>query len=112
MYPLPRIDDAIDALSLANVFSTFDLKSAYWQIKMAEYDIEKTAFITHTGLFEFLVILYDLVNGQAMLQHQVDNLLAGLLWIICLCFVDDLNVFSKSFADHLRHLCFVFDRSW
>ena len=112
MYPLPRTDDAIDALSSANIFSTFDLKSAYWQIKMAEHDIEKTAFITHTGLFEFLVMPYGLVNGQATLQRQVDNLLAGLLWIICLCFVDDLNVFSKTFTDHLHHLGLVFDRFW
>ena len=41
VYPLPRIDDAIDALSSANIFSTFDSKSAYWQINMAEHDIEK-----------------------------------------------------------------------
>ena len=109
VYPLPRIDDAIDALSSANICSTFDLKSAYWQIKMAEHDIEKIAFITHTGLFEFLVMPYSLVNGQATLQCQVDNFLAGLLWIICLCFVDDLNVFS-TFTDDLRHLRLVFDR--
>ena len=69
MYPLPRIDDAVDALSLANIFYTFDLKSAYWQIKMAEHDVEKTAFITHTCLFEFLVMPYGLVNGKATLQH-------------------------------------------
>ena len=110
VYPLPRIDDAIDALSSVNIFSNFDLKSPYWQIKMAEHDIEKTAFTTHTSLFEFLVMPYGLVNGQAMLQCQVDNLLAGLLWIIRLCFVDDFNVFSKSSTDHLHHLHLVFDR--
>ena len=81
---------------------------------MAEHDIEKTAFVTHTRLFEFLVMPYGLVNGQATLQRQVDNLrvnlLAGLLWIICLCFVDDLNAFSKTFTDHLHHLHSVFDR--
>ena len=72
--------------------------------------MKKTAFITHTGLFEILVMPYGLVNGQATLQRQVDNLLAGLLWIICFCFVDDLNVFSKSSADHLCLLGVVFDR--
>ena len=77
---------------------------------MAEHGIEKTTFITHTDLFEFIVMPYGLVNGQATLQHQVDDLLAGLLWIICLCFVDDLNVFFKTFTDDWRHLRLVFDR--
>ncbi|UYV66132.1 K02A2.6-like, partial [Cordylochernes scorpioides] len=53
VYPLPRIDDTLDSLKGASVFSTMDLKSGYWQIEVDEADREKTAFVTPDGLFEF-----------------------------------------------------------
>jgi len=53
VYPLPRIDDSLDLLAGSQYFSTLDLASGYWQVRMAEDSQEKTAFTTHSGLFEF-----------------------------------------------------------
>ncbi len=53
-YPLPRIDDNLKALKGKKWFCTLDLVTGYWQIKMCDLDIEKTAFASHVGLYEFL----------------------------------------------------------
>ena len=53
VFPLPRIDDTLDLLSKAKYFTTLDLASGYWQVEMSPDSREKTAFITHSGLFEF-----------------------------------------------------------
>ena len=63
VFPLPRIDDSIDILSHSRYFSTLDLRSGYWQVKMASESIEKTAFATHSGLYEFVVMPFGLCNA-------------------------------------------------
>jgi hypothetical protein len=65
-YPLPRIDDALDSLGGNNWFHTLDLASGYWQVAMATKDKEKTAFSTHKGLFQWLVMPFGLCNAPAM----------------------------------------------
>ncbi len=64
-YPLPRIDDCLDALEGSKFFSTLDLASGYWQVAMVESDREKMAFITHRGLFEWVVMPLWLCNAPA-----------------------------------------------
>ena len=64
-YPLPRIDEALDSLSGAKWFSTLDLASGYWQVAMSPEDEEKTAFCTHRGLFQWLVMPFGLCNAPA-----------------------------------------------
>ncbi|KAL9958568.1 hypothetical protein ACROYT_G035598 [Oculina patagonica] len=64
-YPLPRVDDTLDALSGVQYFSTLDLLSGYWQLEMEQSSREKTAFITHAGLFEFLVMPFGLTNAPS-----------------------------------------------
>jgi len=59
-YPIPRIDDTLDALQEAKFVSTLDLRSGYWQVEMDTESKEKTAFITHKGLYEFNVMPYEL----------------------------------------------------
>ena len=64
-YPIPRIDDTLDSLQEARFLSTLDLRTGYWQVEVDEKSREKTAFITHKGLFEFNVVPYSLMNAPA-----------------------------------------------
>ncbi|UYV76724.1 K02A2.6-like, partial [Cordylochernes scorpioides] len=104
VYPLPRIDDTLDSLRGASIFSTMDLKSGYWQIEVDEADREKTAFVTPDRLFEFRVMPFGLCNAPATFERIMDNLLRGLEWTICLCYLDDIIEFSKTMDEHLQRL--------
>ena len=109
-HPLPRIAESLDALGGARYFSTLDLRSGYWQIEMAADSKEKTAFITHNGLYEFNVLPFGLCNSPATFQRLMTHLMRGLEWSTCLVYIDDLIIFSRSFDDHLQHLEEVFKR--
>ncbi|UYV63130.1 hypothetical protein LAZ67_2003234, partial [Cordylochernes scorpioides] len=104
VYPLPRIDDTLDCLRGARFYSSMDLQSGYCQIDVEESDREKTAFITPDGLYEFKVMPFGLCNAPATFERMIDNLLKGLKWTICLCYLDDIIVFSDGFEEHLRRL--------
>ena len=77
-YPIQRIDKTLDTLAGATLFSTLDLRSEYWQVKMDPKDREKTAFCTPEGLFEFNVMPFGLCNPLATFQRLIDSILAGL----------------------------------
>ena len=109
-YPLPRIDDTLDSLQGAQIFSTLDLRSGYWQIELHPSAMEKTAFITHQGLYEFTVLPFGLCNSPSTFQRLMEHILRGLNWKTCLIYIDDIIVFSTSFRDHLQHLEEVFRR--
>jgi len=92
-YPLPRIDDSLSALGDCKYFSTFDFASGNWKIQVNSEDREKTAFISHKGLFEFTVMPFGLCNAPATFQRYMDSTFAGLKWVSCLIYSDDLIVF-------------------
>jgi hypothetical protein len=110
VYLIPRIDDALNALLRAKFFSTFDMKSGYWQIPVHPDDQEKTAFASHRGLFEFKVLPFGLCNAPATFQRFMDRVLAGLLWKNCLVYLDDIIVFTSTFEQHLKDFAQVLDR--
>ena len=110
VYPLPRVDDSLNSFGRATIFSVLDLVSGYWQIPMVEEDREKTAFISHCGLYEFLAMPFGLTNAPATFQRYMDAAFGGLKWLCCLVYLDDVIVFSKDFEDHIKHLSLVFDR--
>ena len=101
-YPLPRVDDALDALACCKWFTTLDLLSGYWQVEVDPKDREKTAFTTYDGLFEFLKMPFGLCNAPATFQRLMDLVLAGLQWTNCLVYLDDLLIIGKSFEEHLQ----------
>ncbi|GFT66373.1 transposon Tf2-6 polyprotein [Trichonephila clavipes] len=84
-----------------------DLRSGYWQIEIEEADREKTAFITPEGLYEFKVMPFGLCNAPATFERMMDNLLRHFKWTMCLCYLDDIIVFSETFEDHFIRLRLV-----
>jgi transposase InsO family protein len=110
VYPLPRIDDVLDALRDARVFSTLDLASGYWQLPVAPSDRPKTAFVTPSGLFEFNVMPFGLCNAPATFQRMMDVALADVKTKFALVYLDDVIVYSRSEHEHVEHLRQVFER--
>ena len=78
-YALPGVDDTLDALQNAKYFSSLDLKCGYYQVPIREEDRKKTAVISHSGLYEFNVMPFGLVNAPATFQRAMDCVLAGLV---------------------------------
>ena len=110
VYPLPRIDDTLDLLATNEFFSTLDLASGYWQIKMDEASKEKTAFTTHVGLFEFKVMPFGLCNAPATFQRLMENILHGIIGKACLVYLDDILVLGRTVEEHLQNLAAVWER--
>ena len=100
-YPLPRIDDVLDALEHGRYFSVIDLKAGYWQIPMRGEDAAKTAFRTADGLFEFTVMPFGLRNAPATFQRLMDVVFSGLKWQGLLVYLDDIIIYSKDVEHHL-----------
>ena len=107
-FPLPRIDDLLDQLGKAQYFTTLDLAAGYWQIQVHPDSREKTAFITHRGLYEFRVMPFGLMNAPAAFQRLMQLVLMELNpedgKDFVSVYIDDIIVFSASLEDHLQHL--------
>ena len=110
VYPLPRVDDIVDTLSDAKYFTTLDLASGYWQVKLDDDARPKTAFTTHQGLFEFIRMPFGLCNAPATFQRAMQTVLSGLEWQNCFVYIDDILIASRTFEEHLQHLTEVIDR--
>lgn len=110
VYPLPRIDDILDHLGKAKYFTSLDLASGHWQVKLAEESHQKSAFTTHCGLFEFIRMPFGLCNAPATFQRLMQVVLAGLDWNSCFVYLDDILIASKTFDEHMKHLREVFNR--
>ena len=109
-YPIPRIDETIDKLGKAKVFTTLDLKSGYWQVAMADSDKEKTAFTTRSGHWQFTVMPFGLCNAPATFQRLMDLVLDEYKFEFVLVYLDDIIIYSNTFEDHLLHLDSVFKK--
>ena len=113
-YPLPHVDDLLDEIGDARYFSTLDLASGYWQIRVAASSREKTAFITPEGLFQFRVMPFGLTNAPAVFQRLMQSVLMGLNPVggkhFVFVYMDDVLVFSETLKDHLKHLQLVIQR--
>jgi len=103
-YPLPLIEDLLDRLLGATVFSS-DLQSGFHQICISDSDVPKTAFVTHKGLYEYLVLPFGLWNSPSLFQRAMNEVFGGLDYVAC--YMDDMLIFSKSEAEHKIHLAKV-----
>jgi hypothetical protein len=109
-YPLPRIDDLFDQLKGAKYFSKIDLRSGYFQLKIRESDIPKTAFVTRYGQFEFTVMSFGLTNALAYFMNLRNKVFMDELDKFVVVFIDDILIYSKSMQEHEQHLRVVLEK--
>jgi hypothetical protein len=109
-YPLPRIDVLFDQLAGAKVFSKIDLRSGYHQIKIRASDIPKTTFSTRYGLYEFLIMSFGLTNAPSYFMYLMNLVFMNELDKFVVVFIDDILIYSKSKAEHAKHLHIVLQR--
>ena len=109
-YPLPRIDDTIDALAGSKWFSMLDLKSGYWQVQLSEEAKEKTAFSSGNGLWQFKVMPFGLCNAPATFERLMEQVLVGLPTSTALVYLDDILIPGRSFSQQISNLREVFGR--
>ena len=110
-YPLPQISDTLDKLRDAKYLSSMDIKSAYWQIPVAESSKEYTAFtVPNRGLFQFKRLPFGLHNAPATWQRLIDNVLGADLEPHVFVYLDDIVIVTSDFEKHLEILGEVFKR--
>ena len=106
--PMPRVDDLLDQLQGARLFSAIDLMQGYYQIRIKPEDCEKTAFRTPQGLYEFKVLPFGLANAPAVFRTLMNKIFSQQIGKSVLVYLDDILVYSKTPEDHLKHLREVF----
>lgn len=109
-FPLPRIEESLDALSSARWFSTMDLASGYNQVPVAEADWPKTAFCTPFGLFEWNRMPFGLCNAPSTFQRLMQRVVGDQLCQSLLLYLDDIVFFSSTVEQHLERLEVVLGR--
>lgn len=106
-YPIPRIDECLDALSGSKWFNTMDLCSGFWQIEMDEDDKYKTAFSTSSsGLYHFRVMPFGLANSPSTFQRLMEDVLRGIQWVESLLYMDDIITPAKSTDECLTRFAY------
>jgi transposase InsO family protein len=110
-FTLPEIDDTIEKLGSARIFSSFDMGNAFWQIPLEEQSREYSAFITARGLWQYTRMPYGLCNAASTFQR----LMSKVLWNvtqhygnIILCYIDDILVATNTIGEHLERIREIF----
>ena len=110
-HPLPRLDDSLDALAQATIYTTLDMTSGYHQVEVAPEDRDKTAFVDGRGHhLRYVTMPFGLCNAPSTFQRLMEKVLDGMVFDMVVVYLDDVVIFSRSIKEHMEHLKQVFDR--
>lgn len=109
-YPMPQIEEILDSLGKSEYFTTIDLKAGFHQIPMDPKHIEKTAFSTDKGHFEFTRMPFGLKNAPATFQRAMNDILGDYIGSKCFVYLDDIIIIGYNLENHLENLNLVLKR--
>lgn len=109
-HPLPLIQESLERLGNARIYTRLDLREAYHRLRIKKGDEWKTAFRTRYGHFEYLVVPFGLTNAPAAFQAYINRALSDLVDRICVVYLDDILIYSRTAEDHVEHVRMVLDR--
>jgi len=108
-YPLPRIQDYLDRFGKTKHCTTLDLTSGYWQVRIANKDVMKTAFNTRYDKYKFLIMPFELTNAPSTFQSLMNSILRPYIDRFVLVYLDDILIYSNSSEEHREHLRLVLE---
>ena len=106
---LPRIEDSLDCLNGATIFTSLDLQLGYWKVEMTEDSKPLTAFtVGPLGFYECVWMPFGLTNAPATFQHLMETCMGEMHLKWCIIYLDDIIVFSRTLEEHIERLRGVF----
>src|SRR6266498_5834642 len=109
-HPLPLINESIDRLSGAKIYTKLDLRDTYHRIRIKKRDEWKTAFRTRYGFWEYIIIPFGLTNTPATFQAYINKALDGLLNTIYITYINDIYIYNNSIKEHTNHIRQILER--